>query len=256
MEKSWIKLYRKLLDDPIFANEKGLKIWIWCLLKAAHKKKEILVGRQKIMINKGEFIFGSIAAKEELKMPIATIWFWLNFLERNENVETKRTNKFSIIKIKNWEKYQEVENRWKTDGKQMETNKNVKNINNNNINNINNNINNNNNKLLKLLPSTSETSSQWDFEKKLREMESSKRRDIRIISLYWRFKGFVFDNQEKFCRAIKRELRPAGNLIGYSDEEIIRTMEWLHDNTSIKFTLETVHKFIDENLNNLNPIQR
>jgi len=63
---------------------------------------------------------GSLIAKEELQMAVATIWYWLNILEREGLVEIKRTNKFSIIKIKNWSKYQGVENRLKTDGKQIE----------------------------------------------------------------------------------------------------------------------------------------
>ena len=47
-DKSYIKLFRKLLNSPIFENEKALKIWIWCLLKATHKERLQLVGQQEV----------------------------------------------------------------------------------------------------------------------------------------------------------------------------------------------------------------
>lgn len=49
---SYIKLFRKLLNSPIFENEKALKIWIWCLLKATHKEREQLVGQRIVSLKK------------------------------------------------------------------------------------------------------------------------------------------------------------------------------------------------------------
>ena len=50
--KSYIKLFRKLLESPIFENEIALKVWIWCLLKATHKEREQLVGHQLVYLKK------------------------------------------------------------------------------------------------------------------------------------------------------------------------------------------------------------
>ena|SRR3990167_5855035 len=130
--EGWIKLHRKLLENLIFNNEKGLKIWIWCLLKANHKVNTFLLGRQKMIIKKGQFVFGSNHSSEELKLAKSTIWYWLEFLEREGQVELKKTNKYTIITMKNWDKYQEVGNKSETNeetnGKQIGTNKNVKNV--------------------------------------------------------------------------------------------------------------------------------
>jgi hypothetical protein len=144
----YVKLYRKLLDSVIWDNEKALKIWIWCLLKANHKDKIVLLGRQRISIKSGEFVFGSLKAKNELKMAISTIWYYLNFFKTESQVEIKATNKYSIITILNWKSYQGIENKLeskkkaklKTNRKQIgnkvETNKNDikndKNVKNNN----------------------------------------------------------------------------------------------------------------------------
>lgn len=61
---SYIKLFRKLLNSPIFENEKALKIWVWCLLKATHKEREQLVGQQIIHLEIGQFVFGRKQAQK------------------------------------------------------------------------------------------------------------------------------------------------------------------------------------------------
>lgn len=144
MTNGWIKLYRKIQEDIIWQNEKALKIWIWCLLKANHKGKEVLIGRQKIKINPGQFVFGSNKATQELSISKSTIHYWITFLISERYIERKIFPKYSIIIILNWNTYQGVER--KTDDKLnadetqsspiKETNKkdkNVKNEKNNNI---------------------------------------------------------------------------------------------------------------------------
>jgi hypothetical protein len=102
----WIKLHRKLLESAVFGNEKALKIWVWCLLRANHKTREVLIGRQKLTIAKGQFIMGSTRAVDELSLAKATIWHWLNFLEKHGQVRLQRTTKYTIVTLLNWEEYQ------------------------------------------------------------------------------------------------------------------------------------------------------
>lgn len=87
--KSYIKLFRKLLSSPIFENEKALKIWVWCLLKATHKEREQLVGRQVVHLEKGQFVFGRKKASEELKMKERTLYDYLKLLEQLSMIRYK-----------------------------------------------------------------------------------------------------------------------------------------------------------------------
>jgi len=95
----------------------------------------------------------------------------------------------------------------------------------------------------------------FNFYEKLEKLSSSNRRDLQIIALYWKYKDYKFRNEKQYQAALKRELRPARMLEGYTDEEITQTMDWLCENTDIKWTLETVHKFIDEPLDDIEPIK-
>ena len=129
---SYIKLFRKLLNSPIFENEKALKIWIWCLLKATHREREQLVGQQIVKLKKGEFVFGRKQASEELKMTESTIYKYIKLLEKLQMISIKSNNKFSVVSIEKWEDYQIEElksnNKVTTEEQQSNTNKNVKNI--------------------------------------------------------------------------------------------------------------------------------
>lgn len=131
-DTSYIKLFRKILKSPIWDNEKALKIWIWCLLKATHTERRQLVGQQVVDLEKGQFIFGRKKASEELKMTESTIYKYIKLLEELEMLTVNSNNKFSVVSIAKWENYQVEElknnNKETTKEQQSNTNKNVKNI--------------------------------------------------------------------------------------------------------------------------------
>lgn len=166
----WIRLYRQLLDSPVFENEKALKIWIWCLLKATHTEREQLVGLQVVNLEKGQFIFGRKKASEELNINENTIYKYIKMLEKLEMITTNSNTKFTIVSIRNWKEYQYISNeevtteeqqnnnKVTTKEQQNNTNKNVKNDK--NVKNVRNNNS-------KFIPPTIEEISQYVLEKRL-----------------------------------------------------------------------------------------
>jgi len=109
MDRGWVKLWRKTIDNEILQNPELLSFWIWCLLKAYHKEKTIFVGKQKVVIGKGCFLFGRRKAAIELNSTEQKIRTCLSSLESTNNITIKSTNKFSIISIINWDIYQSGE---------------------------------------------------------------------------------------------------------------------------------------------------
>lgn len=105
-------------------------------MKANHKENTFLFGREKLTINAGQFIMGFKKSKEELNLAVSTIHYWVNFLKDEGMVELKKTNKYTIITILNWDDYQSVELKKNSsenaNGTQKETNKNYKELINNN----------------------------------------------------------------------------------------------------------------------------
>ena len=135
--EGWVKLHRKLLSSSIWENEKLLRVFMWCLLKASHKKHEQIVGMATVELSPGQFVTGRKKAAIELGMKESTVESHLKALEKLNIISMKTNNKFRVITIENWELYQSDEenddNKITTNGQQNNTNKNGKNGKNNNI---------------------------------------------------------------------------------------------------------------------------
>lgn len=94
---------------------------------------------------------------------------------------------------------------------------------------------------------------EFSFEKELEELKkggkNGKRKDFKIIALYWKRKDFIFENREQFNSALKRELRAAKNLMGYTGEQIARSIAFCQNKYPEAWTLETCFKRITDIVN-------
>ncbi|RDY69100.1 DnaD domain protein [Halobacillus trueperi] len=104
--QGWLKLHRKILHSEIFENEKMLKIFIYCLTKSSHKNTESRVGRQKVELEPGQFIFGRKKAASDLNMNESTVRDYLKILKEDGVISIHSTNKYSVITVDNWAIYQ------------------------------------------------------------------------------------------------------------------------------------------------------
>lgn len=104
--KGWVKLHRSILAKGWLKNHNLLVFWIYCILKATHKPITLMVGFQQVHLQAGQFIFGRKKAAKKTGLSERTIRTCLKFLEKNGSVTIKPTNKYSIITIVNWRKYQ------------------------------------------------------------------------------------------------------------------------------------------------------
>lgn len=86
---------------------------------------------------------------------------------------------------------------------------------------------------------------EFNFINYINDLISSKRKDLQIIGLYWQKKEFNLP-LNAIQPNIKRELKPAKALIGYSNEQISKVMDYLNEFADFKWTLETVFKYINE----------
>ena len=91
----------------------------------------------------------------------------------------------------------------------------------------------------------------WNFDSYLKKMRDSERRDVAIIGEYWFFKEFQFTSPAQCSVEIRRSLRAAKDLTAYDDERIMKVMDWLYANADYPWKLETVLKFINEDLSKI-----
>ena len=110
--EGWIKLHRVILESEVFASQKMLKIWIWCLCRANHKTKFVPMktgrGETNVKVKKGQFLFGRFTAEEELFIDGSTIYKIMHKLKEIGNITIKSNTHYSVITICNYDKYQDV----------------------------------------------------------------------------------------------------------------------------------------------------
>ncbi|OPY85702.1 MAG: hypothetical protein A4E65_00064 [Syntrophorhabdus sp. PtaU1.Bin153] len=105
--KGWIRMYRRVLEKGWLANPKLWAFWSWCLLKASHRARTVIVDHQTINLQPGQFLFGRKRAAAELCQSEQSIRTHLAFLKNIErSITIQATNRFSIITVVNWTCYQ------------------------------------------------------------------------------------------------------------------------------------------------------
>jgi len=113
-QEGCVLLSRSLMDSAVFQNEKWLKVWIWCLMKANHKKMNVPIvtgkGSTVVEIDRGQFIFGRHRAAKELKLTGSTIRNIMEKLKKLENLDMCSDTHFSIVTIRNYSQYQNIKN--------------------------------------------------------------------------------------------------------------------------------------------------
>lgn len=135
--EGWIKLHRKLLDNPIIIKDSDyLSVWIYILLNSTHKEYDTLFKGERITLQKGQLITGRKSISEKLKINESKVQRILKTLENEQQIEQQNGNKNRLITILSWDKYQQdeqqteqqVNNNRTTSEQQVNTNKNEKNI--------------------------------------------------------------------------------------------------------------------------------
>lgn len=107
----WIKLQRKLLVSTVFADERMLKVFIWCLIRANPKPTDVQVGRQTIHCERGQFVTGRNEAAQELGMSPSAVRRWLTLLSAGQQISLSATNKFTLVTVEKYSLYQDQKTR-------------------------------------------------------------------------------------------------------------------------------------------------
>jgi len=107
MDKMWfVKLHRKLLDNPIASNP--LLIWLFCylLLLVSHKDHIFYLWKIRIDQKKWEAIISKKEIAKSFKISRWTLDSYLNILHIEHIISIKTTSKYTVLTIINWCKYQ------------------------------------------------------------------------------------------------------------------------------------------------------
>lgn len=106
MRNGWIKLYRNIQEWEFYKDTNTKALFIHLLLNTNHADYKTNKGN---IIKKGYCQTSVRKLSEETGLSIQNVRTCLKKLESGNQIKINNTNKYSIIEIINWEKYQESE---------------------------------------------------------------------------------------------------------------------------------------------------
>ena len=137
MERGWVKIYRKIQDNPLW-NEKPFsrgQAWIDLLLLANHKDNYIIARGIKVDIKRGQVGWSEVKLSDRWGWSRSKLRTFLKLLESEQQIIQQKNNVSLLITIENYQNHQSKEqqieqqknSRKTAKEQQKDTNKNVKN---------------------------------------------------------------------------------------------------------------------------------
>lgn len=105
----YIKLHRKIINNPIFLKPNYLSIWIYLLLNANHTDKYIILNNKKTLIKRGTFIGSLRKISKGFKISISTVHSIIKYLKSEQMIEHVSNPNYSIFTISRYDDYQKSE---------------------------------------------------------------------------------------------------------------------------------------------------
>ena len=127
----WVKVHRKMLENPLCKSPEWAWVWICLLLMANHEESSFIWNGKAVKLKPGQFLTGRKKIADAAKVSESLVEKILNYLETEQQIKQMKTTKFRVITILNWDTYQNNEsksnNSVTTARQQRDTYKNEKN---------------------------------------------------------------------------------------------------------------------------------
>lgn len=104
--EGWIKLHRSITESSVFEDSEVLKLWIWILCNVAYNDHDVVYLGKVIHVKSGQIVTGRKKISQQIRMTENRVYRALKILKDLGNINVDSNNKFSVITIINWSKYQ------------------------------------------------------------------------------------------------------------------------------------------------------
>lgn len=130
MAAGWIKLHRKILENPVVMKDTDhLSVWIYLLLTASHVVQNSIFGGKKTKIKAGELITGRRKIQAGSRVSGSKVERILKVFESEQMIRQRTSSTSRIISILNWSDYQiseqqseqQMDSDWTATGQPVDT---------------------------------------------------------------------------------------------------------------------------------------
>ena len=103
----WIRLDRKIQDSFMWDDPESLKLWLYLLMGAAIEDKTVSFNGKPLNLKRGQIVFGLHSASTRLGISVRRLRTTIKRFENCHQIDKQNFNKYSIISITNYCKYQD-----------------------------------------------------------------------------------------------------------------------------------------------------
>lgn len=112
MSNGWVKIYPKMLKNPVVTKDSEyLAVWIYLLLNAVWKETDVMFGGERITLKPGQLTTGRRKIASELKVSESKVQRILKVFEIEQQIEQRTDHQCRLISIVHWDEYQNCEQR-------------------------------------------------------------------------------------------------------------------------------------------------
>jgi hypothetical protein len=104
----WIKLHRRIWENPRAKDPEWVAIWVYLLCHANHATTKAVFGGKVIEVKPGELITGRKAISKETGVNEFKVFRVLKCLKSEQQIAQRTSNASSLISIVKWAEYQET----------------------------------------------------------------------------------------------------------------------------------------------------
>lgn len=90
----------------MFEDAEVLKLWVWLLCNVAYAEHDVVFYGKVIHVSAGEIPTGRKRISQQIGMSESKVYRALNILKKLGNITIKSNNKYSVITVVNWAKFQ------------------------------------------------------------------------------------------------------------------------------------------------------
>ena len=102
----WVKLHRKLLDNPRFKDGDWLKIWMFLLSSATHKERDIIFAGERMTLKPGELITSRKSIVEKTGVEPSKVERVLKMMKSEHQIDQRSDNRCRLVSVTSWDEYQ------------------------------------------------------------------------------------------------------------------------------------------------------
>ena len=106
--KGWIYLHRDVMNHWIWRNPRHFQWWVLLLLLAEWSPAKLQFGNTVVKVKRGEMATTTRVLAKLMNSTSKTVLSFLSILEQNEMIILSKKQRFTHIKIVNYERYQTV----------------------------------------------------------------------------------------------------------------------------------------------------